>query len=150
MIDTLSSTTSTKSIFQLAVDRLHYYNSTQPHTQPDYTSDSDYIQPPDASAVAVGSDRSGTVVNTRSPKRARRTLKSTKTQPSISYAAVLIGLFELNNDIYVLLTQRSAQMKAHAGEVCLPGMSCQTIQLTNQIIGPTDNVYYFYMYRWQT
>jgi coenzyme A diphosphatase NUDT7 len=40
---------------------------------------------------------------------------------SHKHAAVLVPLFELNGEIRVVLTQRNAKMKTHAGEVCLPG-----------------------------
>ena len=40
---------------------------------------------------------------------------------SHKHAAVLVPLFEKDGDIQVILTQRSAKMNSHAGEVCLPG-----------------------------
>ncbi|KAL4585678.1 hypothetical protein LXL04_010302 [Taraxacum kok-saghyz] len=36
-------------------------------------------------------------------------------------AAVLICLFEEDDDIYVILTQRSSKLSSHSGEVSLPG-----------------------------
>ena len=35
-------------------------------------------------------------------------------------AAVLVGLFTVADRVHVLLTQRSGQLRAHAGEVALP------------------------------
>nr|CAB3264496.1 peroxisomal coenzyme A diphosphatase NUDT7-like [Phallusia mammillata] len=39
-------------------------------------------------------------------------------------AAVLIALFEYQNEVFVILTKRSEQLKIHSGHVSLPGGKC--------------------------
>lgn len=60
----------------------------------------------------------GLVMNNLKAEEHRATLHR---PVSHKHAAVLVPLFELNGEIRVVLTQRNAKMKTHAGEVCLPG-----------------------------
>lgn len=138
------------SLYEQALQRLQQYhqqyvvnhNNNDTHQTGDITTRQrkySVEQPPEASIVAVGSDRGSNDNVTRSPRRTRRHSHTQKQQQQAnnnisrqqqpqqtirrqpSFAAVLIGLFDYNNDVYVLLTQRSSTLKSHSGEVCLPG-----------------------------
>lgn len=66
-------------------------------------------------------DSIGVVVDNLQAEEHRATTRVKHQPVSQKHAAVLVPLFELNGEIRVILTQRNAKMKTHAGEVCLPG-----------------------------